>query len=320
MPGSPCCWPIKRSCGAPRRRLRRPTPATSRRCWTACARPRRGRPQSCGACSSPLPPTGHDQRRASPCSPLRGRFFEGCTGTVRACTVRRVLSGAGWSIRPTRTPPDVLPGLQVRSDAGPAQVSACQHPEQFVPMTLPSFLCIGATKAGTTWLHDQLDQHPGVCMPLVKELHYFSARHSPGHRQWAEQTVDKAFRRELRHARRRADTGETDREDARHLRRIRSHEIFSDDWYRACVDRPGHGGGVVGEITPAYAELPVEGIAEMQRMLRGVRIIHILRHPYDRALAHLRISLHRRGMPVDEEGMLKMLDRQPQIFSRGAYR
>lgn len=215
--------------------------------------------------------------------------------------------------------PTVHPGLQVRSDPGPEQVSACQHPEQFVPMTLPSFLCIGATKAGTTWLHDQLDQHPGVCMPLVKELHYFSARHSPGHRQWAEQTVDKAFRRELRHARRRADTGETDREDARHLRRIRSHEIFSDDWYRACFDRPGHGGRVVGEITPAYAELPVEGIAEMQRMLPGVRIIHILRHPYDRALSHLRMSLHRRGMPVDEEGMLKMLDRQPQIFSRGAY-
>ena len=31
--------------------------------------------------------------------------FEGFTGTVRACTVGRVLSGAGWSIRPTRTPP-----------------------------------------------------------------------------------------------------------------------------------------------------------------------------------------------------------------------
>jgi hypothetical protein len=39
---------------------------------------------------------------------------------------------------------------------------------------LPTFLVIGAMKAGTTSLWHQLRVHPQVFMPEVKELHYFS--------------------------------------------------------------------------------------------------------------------------------------------------
>ena len=39
---------------------------------------------------------------------------------------------------------------------------------------LPDFVVIGAQKAGTTSLHGALGQHPGVMLPAVKELHYFS--------------------------------------------------------------------------------------------------------------------------------------------------
>ncbi|MFP5305436.1 MAG: sulfotransferase family protein [Gammaproteobacteria bacterium] len=35
------------------------------------------------------------------------------------------------------------------------------------------FLCIGAQKAGTSWLHAQLVQHPGVAFPAGKEAHYW---------------------------------------------------------------------------------------------------------------------------------------------------
>jgi hypothetical protein len=39
---------------------------------------------------------------------------------------------------------------------------------------LPTFLVIGAMKAGTTSLWHQLRSHPQIYMPEVKELHYFS--------------------------------------------------------------------------------------------------------------------------------------------------
>src|SRR2546423_15293863 len=37
----------------------------------------------------------------------------------------------------------------------------------------PDFLCIGAQRAGTGWLYEQLRNHPDFWMPPMKELHYF---------------------------------------------------------------------------------------------------------------------------------------------------
>ena len=39
---------------------------------------------------------------------------------------------------------------------------------------LPDFLIIGAQKCGTTWLWNEIRQHPNIFMPEGKELHYFS--------------------------------------------------------------------------------------------------------------------------------------------------
>lgn len=44
-------------------------------------------------------------------------------------------------------------------------------------MPLPNFLIIGAQKAGTSWLHRQLRQHPDVYMP-PKEVHFFDKRYN----------------------------------------------------------------------------------------------------------------------------------------------
>lgn len=43
-------------------------------------------------------------------------------------------------------------------------------------MAPPTFLVIGAQKAGTTWLAGMLDQHPAVYTPVRKELHHFDLR------------------------------------------------------------------------------------------------------------------------------------------------
>jgi hypothetical protein len=41
---------------------------------------------------------------------------------------------------------------------------------------LPNFICIGAQKSGTTWLHNMLAQHPDICMPVKKELFFFDMK------------------------------------------------------------------------------------------------------------------------------------------------
>ena len=44
----------------------------------------------------------------------------------------------------------------------------------------PGFLVIGAQKAGTTFLHQELVRHPDVVPPLTKEIHYFDDHYARG--------------------------------------------------------------------------------------------------------------------------------------------
>jgi hypothetical protein len=45
---------------------------------------------------------------------------------------------------------------------------------EFMFKKLPEFFVLGAQKAGTTTLHDLLSRHPDICLPRIKETHYFS--------------------------------------------------------------------------------------------------------------------------------------------------
>ena len=187
-------------------------------------------------------------------------------------------------------------------------------------LNLPRFLCIGATKAGTTWLHDRLAQHPGVMMPAIKELHYFDALHVPGHREWAGKTVAAAMKDALQQARApRGDPAAPDRIMLRHVRRIQEAEQFSEEWYRRCFSRQGNNRQISGEITPAYAELPDDGIEHVLRLLPEVRILYLIREPLARALSHLRMSAHRRKTPATEAALRALIDADPHILSRGRY-
>ena len=44
----------------------------------------------------------------------------------------------------------------------------------------PDFLCIGAQKAGTTWLYEKLGVHPQVAFPGRKEVHFWDLFHEKG--------------------------------------------------------------------------------------------------------------------------------------------
>ena len=51
---------------------------------------------------------------------------------------------------------------------------------------LPDFICIGAVKAGTSWLHRKLRLHPQVFMPLKKPVGYFDRHRDKPVQRYAE--------------------------------------------------------------------------------------------------------------------------------------
>ena len=66
----------------------------------------------------------------------------------------------------------------------------------------PDFIGIGAQKAGTTWLHRNLQAHPQIYMPR-KEVHYFDRkirdRTNPVSRFFGKRDIDVQWRRQVRH-------------------------------------------------------------------------------------------------------------------------
>ena len=75
----------------------------------------------------------------------------------------------------------------------------------------PDFIGIGAQKAGTTWLHHNLQAHPGIWMPKEKELHYFDEKikqeGGPLRRLRGDRPLDKRWRRQAKSRLRRVPKG-----------------------------------------------------------------------------------------------------------------
>lgn len=69
----------------------------------------------------------------------------------------------------TRLKPNAVRRLEVSRIA----LSNRTVPSMTEPARKPDFLLIGAQKSGTSWLWDQLEQHPETDLPATKEIHFF---------------------------------------------------------------------------------------------------------------------------------------------------
>lgn len=156
----------------------------------------------------------------------------------------------------------------------------------------PGALCIGAQKAGTSWLAQMLGQHPQIWIPPFKEVQYFNHLHVPEHRRWIGWHYrNKPQEIRERHARR-AVPLEPALDD--YLRAITSGRMFHNQWYkRVFAPAPAHATPM--DFTPEYSTLPEAGVDAVRALLPQARVIYLIRHPVDRAVSQLRMNLRREG-------------------------
>jgi hypothetical protein len=161
----------------------------------------------------------------------------------------------------------------------------------------PDFICIGAQKAGTTWLNVVLSGHPRVWLPRIKEIHYFNELYCPGHRSWTVGHRNSCVASSLKE--------ELSRDKALDSKRLAelahlAAETISDEWYgrifASALDNQ-----IAGEMTPEYSLLPEAGIRHLAKLNRKVKIIFMIRDPVDRAWSHMRMlaSVYNFGSTID---------------------
>lgn len=176
----------------------------------------------------------------------------------------------------------------------------------------PHFLCIGASRCGTTWLHENLARHPQLWLPPVKELRFFDTFL---HREWNGLPLI------LRDAHSRLRARRYAHQQFRLLRRRRWPRDLGwairyfllppgNRWYKSLFPQ-GH--KVCGECSPTYARLPGRGIRRVRELLPDVKLIYLCRNPVHRdwSLAALRLQ-RKRGVAIDQANdsrIMHVLDR-----------
>ena len=155
----------------------------------------------------------------------------------------------------------------------------------------PDFLIIGAQKAGTTWLHRNLQAHPGIWMPKEKELHYFDEKtknkSSLVDRLRGERAMDQRWRRQIR------------RQVGRYRQSFKLRNVawdlnyflrpYNDGWY-ASLFRQGRG-RVTGEATPDYSIVGRDAVAHVREIMPKAKIIFMTRNPIERAWSQVLMDL-----------------------------
>jgi len=143
---------------------------------------------------------------------------------------------------------------------------------------LPEFLCIGAFKAGTTWIYRNIQAHPAIKMPPYKEIYYF---HTPPlsrsplitHLLSGDRFERRRLRLILTHYLPRG---------RRHLSWFVRYLLLppGDEWYASLF--PQHTDQISGDVTPAYARLGRGAVRHAATLLPQAKIVYCLRNPIER--------------------------------------
>ena len=161
----------------------------------------------------------------------------------------------------------------------------------------PSFLCIGAQKAGTTWLDKQLRAHCDLWLPPMKEVHYFDYVDRPEFRKWITWHLRITLRRELFNRINSIDKQRkaVDWKELEYLSKIMTYsDRFTDNWYKHLFSI-APSGSITGEITPEYSTISDKGINHILKLCPNIKVIYIIRDPVKRASSQLKMNMVRNG-------------------------
>lgn len=180
--------------------------------------------------------------------------------------------------------------------------------------------CVGAAKAGTSWLFDTLYAHPECYFPTTKELHYWDGLHGGHGDFFRDQLPGRIAAIRGRHEQT-TDMHQRAYQEANMADIQRWHDLFDgttrdDDMYRDYMGLGRTEAKVVGDFTPAYASLPVNWMQDMAAVHDDTRAIYILREPVDRLWSHLRMDAGAGGEAAALAKMDDFLDGGEEIVTR----
>lgn len=169
----------------------------------------------------------------------------------------------------------------------------------------PRFLfCVGATKAGTSWLYQHLLAHPECHLRTIKELHYFNMAVPRGFEAALKSNAHniEVMSHRLSNAvpERVAIVGRklADLQDWREVLLKRDVDLPA---YRDFLTKDVGAAKVVADMTPAYSLMSVQALANLVKVAADTRFIYLIRDPLARLWSHVRMVAARDNSAYDFE-------------------
>ncbi|MBO6740688.1 MAG: sulfotransferase [Phycisphaerales bacterium] len=160
----------------------------------------------------------------------------------------------------------------------------------------PDFLCVGAQKAATSWLHASLARLPGIFLPVVKESHYFRETSTTPF-TWANGLRRGQAKELMGIYRQRFEMIGVHHRIQAQLRHY-SAERVDEAWYREIFSFANEG-DLRGEVCPSYFGLPEHDIDRVNAINPDVRVVLLVRDPVDRCWSSIRMHKKQRGDTID---------------------
>ena len=176
----------------------------------------------------------------------------------------------------------------------------------------PDFLCIGAMKAGTTWLYHNLSVQPGIWLPPAKELHYFNNLQSKQRNLTAILRKDRSHKIKLSNLKYFLKNHGYLNKD----KLIWYYKYFmgrpNDKWYQTLFSPKK--GQICGEITPIYDIINDEAIQAIKNINQEIKIIYCLRNPLNRHISHINMAIRHKNSNINRlVGNKRLMDQGDYI-------
>ncbi len=180
----------------------------------------------------------------------------------------------------------------------------------------PNFYGIGAQKAGTSWLHYNLNRLPDFDLLPIKELHYFDRDKTYLSRSSLVKTNLKNRIKERKwfvNAIKEILFADTIKQKKFYFKWYFSN--YNDTWYQSLYKNTS---GFTGEITPSYSFLKIEDIERMYAVNPQAKLIFMVRNPIERAWSQFRYqSRHKKDFDINKilpEEMIAFMNSKNQIL------
>ncbi len=152
------------------------------------------------------------------------------------------------------------------------------------------FLSVGAMKAGTTWLYEQLKDHPGIYFTPEKEIHYFANKVGIENQLNHRKRIIKLKETMERCAKGNPKFISENLDDIYWYANYARQKEIDNEWYESLFSLNTEN-KFCADFSNLYCQMDKNGWGNVRKTAKNIKVIYTLRDPLERLWSHYKFHM-----------------------------